>query len=260
MKSPVFSALPEVPVRRNGRRPATRRAACALLAGVALAATGLLLAGCDGDDWPDREPLLIENAPVDTLEFLPRGSRYLLADSASTSLVRGYHLGYACTEILAFRLDRRSAPPAGWSPRIRLRLPPAPTCALDTASRDSALSLRFADPDGPVIRLVDSLGVILDTATLVRGTLSFDTLVHVAPTLAAFDGRFHYRDTTGLLRRELASDSLRPCESLNHAEYRKKGDTTVVRYSWVTRSPPSPADSCQGAVRREAMEPVPSLP
>jgi hypothetical protein len=257
MMPPVYSASPESARPLFGRGGSAFAASAAIACSAALA---LVLSACGGDDWPDRDPLVIENAPVDSLEFLPRGSRFLLADSPSSVRVRGYHLGYACTEVLAFRLDRRGTPSPSWSARIRLRLPPAPTCAQDTAARDSTLALRFAASDGPVIRLADSLGVLLDTATLVRGVLSFDSLVHKAPALATFNGRFHYRDTSGLLRRELATDSLGACESLNHAEFRRRGDTTVVRYSWVTREPASPSDSCAGPVRREALEPAPSLP
>lgn len=253
MRPPALSASTEGVRPAAGRRPFRG----AFLAAALLSAG--LPASCSLDEYPDRDPLVVERAPVDSLEFLPPGVRYLLADSASKVRLAGYRLGYACTEITALGLGRR----AGWDPpgyvaEVGLRLPAEPTCPLEDAPRDSVVEMRFGESDGPVVRLLDSAGGVLDQAELVRGTLSTDSLVHVSPALAAVNGRFTYRDSSGFLGRQLFADSLGSCERLNHADFTERNDTTVVRYSWVTLDAAFAPDSCAGSAHQDTLTPLPA--
>lgn len=219
--------------------------------------------GCTQSEYADRDSLVIDRAPVDSLEFLPVGSRFLLEDSLSEVLFRGFHLGYVCTRITTLELERLgSIQPPRYMARLGLRLPPKPTCALDSIAEDSVLMRRFTASDGPTATLVDSLGSVLDTAEVVRGILLRDSLQLVAPALSAFHGRFFFRDTVGTLQRMLTADSLNSCEYLNHAEYRKnrKGDTTRVTFTWVLKDAAASPDSCKGPTRRDALVPVPARP
>jgi hypothetical protein len=237
------------------RRPARGAIPAAALLGICL------IASCSLDEYPDRDPLVVESAPVDSLEFLPPGVRHLLADSASRVLVAGYRPGYACTEITAMDLERRAGwDPPGFTARVGFRLPAEPTCPLLDSARDSVVEMRFGESDGPVVRLLDSTGQVLDQAELVRGTLSSDSLVHVSPALTAAKGRFTYRDSSGFLGRQLFADSLGPCERLNHAVFAERRDTTVVRYSWITLDPAFAPDSCSGAPRQDTLTPLPERP
>jgi hypothetical protein len=237
------------------RRPARGPALAAALSGACL------IASCSLDEYPDRDPLVVESAPVDSLEFLPPGVRYLLADSASRVLVAGYRPGYACTEITDLGLERRPGwDPSGFTAKVGFRLPAEPTCPLVDSARDSVVEMRFGESDGPVVRLLDTAGRVLDRAELVRGTLSSDSLFHVSPALTATKGRFTYRDSSGFLGRQLFADSLGACELLNHADFAVRRDTTVVRYSWVTLDPAFAPDSCSGAARQDTLTPLPARP
>jgi hypothetical protein len=250
--------LPAPSASTESARPAGLRAGAGAALAAALLGAGHL-ASCALDEYPDRDPLVVEGAPVDSLEFLPPGARYVLADSAAGVLVKGYRPGYACTEITAMGLERR----AGWDPpgyvaKVGFKLPAEPTCPLLDSARDSVVAARFGEADGPVARLLDSAGRTLDEAGIVRGTLSTDSLVHVAPALTASKGRFTYRDSSGFLGRQLFADSLGPCELLNHADFSERRDTTVVRYSWVTLDPVSAPDSCAGPTRQDTLTPLPA--
>lgn len=251
------------PKRRRLPRPlAAFKAAGATVAAAALLGIAGLLPACTGSDWPEREPIEVRGAPVDTLEFLPVGSRYVLVDSLTGVRVGGFRLGFrpvtGCARILAFGLEKEAAPVPGYSVRLDYRLPAVPDCPLDSGARDSVLAVRFAAADAPVVRLVDSLGAVLDTAFAVRGRLFRDSLELRAPALSAFNASFYFEDEGfGPRGRFLQADSLSPCESLNHAEYVRKSDSLkVIRYSWVTVDPASPGDSCRVPERRESLVPV----
>lgn len=227
------------------------------------ALSALWAAGCATDDWPDRDPLVVERAPVDTLEFLPRGSRFILQDSLAEVRFGGIRLGYACTKVLAFDLEKKSSLPSpGWSALLSLELPAVPDCALDDSSRSDTLSRRFPASEGAVVRLLDSAGKVLDTAFLARGVLAFDSLDLKSPALSVSQGRFTFRDTIGGVggaARRLSADSLTSCEFLNHADFRRHGDTTTVRYSWITLDAAESPDGCQG-MRQDALEPLQRRP
>lgn len=257
MKPPASSGFPD---RRLGPGRTDRRRVRAGLSAACLLGLALL-PGCTDREWPDREPLAVDPAPVDSLEFLPAGSRFVLEDSLTPVLFR-FRSGYACTRLTAFGLDlRASADPAGYLPRLALELPPQPDCPLDTGARDSVLLHRFTSADRPVARLFNARGgapaLVMDTASVVRGILSMDSLKLKASADTASRGRFRYRDSTGTLRRQLWADSLPPCEFLNHAEYRRNGDTLAVRFSWVTLDPASP-EACGGAARADTIHAIPA--
>jgi hypothetical protein len=243
------------------RVPADRKAAIPIPTLLAAAIIACLPAGCMTEQYPDRDPLVVENAPVDSLAFLPPGARYVLEDSLSAILFQGYRPGYACTEVTALDLSRRAGlNPPGFSARLDLRLPARPTCAITDSARDTVAEFRFTAADGPVVRLLDSSGTVLDTALLVEGALSADTLVHVGPALTASEGRFTYRDSSGTLGRLLFADSLGACEFLNHAEFSEQRDTTTIRFTWVTLDPSAAPDSCMGPSRQDTITPIPARP
>lgn len=265
MQPPVNSASSDALPGR--RRPAHRaRASLAVPAVLGLfLLLGLLpwAGGCTASEWPDRDPLRVDNVPVDSLEFLPPGARYALEDSLTPVLFRGFRIGYACTDIRILELE--AAPPApgapaGYVARVGLELPGDADCPVATAPRDVELRRRFAGGADSVLRLLDTLGGVLDSVVRVRGTLDSDSLVLVPPAKSTSRYRFAYRDSIGGAPPVLSADSLGPCESLNHADYLRSGDTVRVRYSWVTRDPAPGNDSCRGPVHADAVEPRPRRP
>jgi hypothetical protein len=203
---------------------------------------------------------------VDSLEFLPPGARFALEDSLTPVLFRGFRTGYVireeddCTEVRILELEERApaaGSPGGFSARVSLRLPADAACPVDTAPRDSVHLRRFARGDGPTLRLLDTLGGVLDSAALVRGVLAFDSLVLAPPAKSITRYRFAYRDTVDALPPVLSADSLNACEFLNHADLLRAGDTVRVRYSWVTLDPAPANDSCRGPVHADFLTPLP---
>lgn len=268
MRPPALASplerTPDPGLRPASSAPSARSAAATWVAGLSACLAvwmAVLASGCTGSEWPDRDPIEVRGAPVDTLEFLPAGSRYVLIDSLTKVRVGGFRLGFnlddGCARILAFDLAKAATPRAGYAVRLDYRLPAYPDCPLDSGTRDSALSVRFTAADSPIVRLVDSLGAVFDTAAAVRGTLAFDSLELKSPALSTFRGRFFFRDTLGTVGRLLSADSLAACEFLNHAEYIRKSDSLkVIRYSWVTLDPASAPDSCKGAAHGDFLTPV----
>lgn len=258
---PPATSISAPPRMRRPWRSAIRTAAALLL----LAGYSLHLGACSGDEWPDRDPLIVEHAPVDSLEFLPADTRYLLADSLTPIRVSGMRLGYACTRVLSLDLEGQAfAQPHGFAARMRLELPATPTCALDDSTRDSVLLRRFALSEGPVVRLVDSSGAILDSAWLAPGVAAQDSLVTTPKATGGltFRGRFYYYDTTAEppYRHRLASDSLGACERLYRAERTSRGDTTTVRYTLVTLDSLASPGICDVVPRRDSLTVLPARP
>lgn len=232
---------PASPPERRGPAGSPARLLAAAWAGIAC-----LLPACTASEWSDRDPIVVRGAPLDTLEFLPPGSRHILLDSLTEVRVAGIRLGYRCTEILAFGPEWKTSPVPGYAVRLDFRLPADPDCPLETGVRDSVIAVRFAAADGPTVRLLDSLGTVLDSAEAVRGRLSHDSLELKGSAATAFNSRFFFQDTSMPGGRLLRADSLSSCERLNHAEYARKSDTlAVVRYSWVTLDVPVPGDTCR---------------
>src|SRR5690348_4045792 len=81
---------------------------------------GALLSACSQSAWPEREAKTVDNVAVDSLKFLPIGSRFVLADSSTPVLFKGFHKGFACTRVLDIDLVRRDADsvPAGYHPKL----------------------------------------------------------------------------------------------------------------------------------------------
>src|SRR5689334_19197747 len=99
----------------------------------------LLVAGCDVGTWPKREAKVVSDVHVDSLKLAPNGSRFILADSATGVLFKGFHRGFACTRVLDIGIDPtdlRTSPP-GYLPVLTLQLPADGQCPLDTGASDS---------------------------------------------------------------------------------------------------------------------------
>jgi hypothetical protein len=221
-----------------------------------VAACAGFLAACGQSVYPDRDPVTVENIRVEGARFLPLGGRFILADSASGIRLIGIHTGYKCSDILEMGLAASPAgnPPA-FLPRTRIRLPAAPDCAVDSAGRDTSIARVF--PAGPdMVRLANSSGVITDTATVIRGTLEYDSLIAV-PTLGFITkGPWIFRDSSAIGPRKLFGDSLSSCRILNHANWSKVKDTLKVRFSIVTRDSSAAPDTCHGAFRLDSLDPA----
>lgn len=222
----------------------------------ALAAIALSAAACSLDPWSGREGVIAEGIRVDSLRFTPAGSRYVLRDSAARIRLVEYRTGYAvgpaCARILALGVDSVPAgiPPA-YPPVSRVQMPGNPeTCPVDSGGRDTTVTRVFRD--GTVIRLANSRNAITDSALLVAGTMSFDSVKGIAGVAGTFSaGGLTFRDSSVVAPRFLFTDSVDACRRLNQAEYRKgdaegKGDTIRVWFSWVKLDSSAVAGGCAG--------------
>jgi hypothetical protein len=243
-------------------RPFLSCARAAILAGLltAFLMAFSALAGCDQSVYPDREPAVVEGIRVDSLRFLPRGTRFVLADSATQVRFVRFHPGYACTQVLTMTLARTDtgAVPT-FFPSTKVRLPAAPDCPVDSGGRDSLIAHVFGAGTGAV-RLANSSGAITDSAIVARGSMAFDTLNGVKGIAGTVSkGRWTLRDSSVLAPRLLFADSLSSCEFLNQADYANKGDTVTVRLSWVTLDAAVSPDSCRGPAHADSV-PAPRAP
>ncbi len=212
---------------------------------------GVLFTGCGQSTWSDRQPAIVEGIRVDSLRFLPAHSRFVLIDSATKVLFKGYHVGYGrhagydCTEILEMKLESLTkSQPAAFGPKTRVRLPTGVDCPLDTAGQDSLLSYVFPAGRDSIIRLYNSSGRLTDSAMLVRGRLFQDSLKGKPSGEAHLftQGHWTFLDSTAAIRRRLFVDSLGCGDFLNRGTYSIHVDTVKVRISWVTLDSP-----CQGS-------------
>lgn len=231
----------------NGQSRSAAPVASALLAALFLAC------GCGEGVWPDREGQEVENIRVDTVHSLPKGGRFILRDSATAILFSGYHAGYECSRVLEMSLDSADTGSVStYKPRTRVRLPATPDCPIDGGGRDTILTRIFSGPD--TVRFANSFGAITDTAVVVRGSFSFDTIKGVpdSVTRAFRSGKWEYRDSSAVVGKEIRSDSLSSCQYLDHAEHSrppdyKQGDTITVRIALVTLDSAEVADGCLGS-------------
>jgi hypothetical protein len=215
----------------------------------------ILLYGCGQEVWPNRQAATVNGIRIDSLNFLPAKTRYVLRDSATKILVKGYHTGYGsrpghtCTEILDLGIEPvPGRTPLVYQPRSKIRLPADPDCPLETKGRDTTLTYTFSAGPDTTIQLLNPSGAIVDSAKLVKGRFSTDSLVGVPGGLARTitQGRWMYVDTSGLVKRQLRSDSLTSCEYLNFGTYSKIKDTIKVSISWVTLDSTTVIDTCHG--------------
>jgi len=213
----------------------------------ALAAAALCaLAACTGSEWPSRPAVVVNDVAVDSLKRA-FGGRYALIDTAIPLRIAGFRKGYACSRILEIGLVKTSvAGLAGYRPKLSLQLPEGADCALDSAKRDSVLQVAFDARGDSVLRLFNTGSELTDSAILARGLISADSFDYVPMPLGFINrGRWFYRDSSAQAGRLLAApDSLSACEAINHAEFSKHGDTTKVRFTWVTFE--RPASECAG--------------
>lgn len=220
-----------------------------------------LAASCSLEPWSGREGTFAEDIRIDTLRFLPYGSRYVLRDSATPirfiDISTGYALGPGCASILAMGVDSipRGTPPA-YAADSRVRLPGNPeNCAVDSGGRDTTFSHVFTD--GSIVRLSNSALKITDSATLVAGTMRRDSIKGIPGDALTFQvGPLTFRDSSSLAPRFLFSDTVHPCKRMNHADFWKgdstgKGDTITVHYSWVILDPVE--TDCGGAAQRDSV-------
>ncbi len=228
-----------------------RMAAGSLYLGLCLTA----LSGCGVGSEIDREPTIASGIRVDSVSILPRGSRFVLRDSLTRLVFGKFFRGYACSRILEMDLDSVSTgmPPA-FLPLTRVRLPASADCALDSAGRDSLVTHVFREPEG-LIRLANSAGRITDSAQVVSGTMSFDSLTGIFSTLTRTFSSGHYSvvDSAGQTPRYLYIDTLACGRYLNQAEFSPQGDSLKVRLSIVTLDPAAAPGSCQGTTHEDTV-------
>jgi hypothetical protein len=222
----------------------------------------LLAAACSVDPWGDREGTTVRDIAVDSLRFMPLGGRFVLKDSAAPIAFLGYHAGYLCAKILEMGVrDIPVGEPPAFLPSTRVRLPGNPDCAFDSGGRDTTVPHAFSG--GSVIRLANSGGTLTDSALLVSGTMAFDSARGALGVAGTFtSGHFTYREASTLAPGLFFADSLPPCVRLNHADFEKnaKGDTVMVRYSWVTLDGVSAPGGCAGPAEPDSVAVAPHRP
>jgi hypothetical protein len=227
----------------------------AALGALALAALAVLH-GCGGPVYPDRDPVVVENVRVDSVKFLPFGSRFVLSDSATSLRLLKVHLGYACTKVLESNVDSvPSGTPASFRAVTRILLPAAPDCAVDTVGFDTTVPHVFGADLG-FVRVANSAGTVTDSARVVRGTIAFDSLkgiLGIAGTVSK--GSWTFRDSSVLAPRLLFGDSLPSCRYLNQADFKKSKDTVTVHFSYVTLDSSAAPDTCRGASHSDSLPP-----
>jgi hypothetical protein len=198
------------------------------------AALALAAAACSVDPDLDRAGTIANGIAIDSVRFLPFGSRFVLKDSASPIAFLGYHAGYACSRFLELGLGTgpEGAPPA-YRPSTRVRLPAGDECPLDSGARDT--SATYAFKDGDTIRLATPAGTITDSARLVAGRLDSSSIRGVPDSNRVFTaGKLTYMDSSAH-GRVLVADSVPDCMYLNSADWEKGSrDTVTVRITWVT--------------------------
>ena len=229
------------------------------ISGLVMAWTAIL-SGCDQSTWSDRQAAVVEGIRIDTVRFVPAHSRFILRDSATKILFKGYHVGYGnhpgynCTEILEMRLAPIPASqPAAFGPKTRIRLPTGLDCPIDTAGHDTLFTYVFPTGLDSIIRLQNSLGKVQDSAKLVRGRMNQDSIKGVPSreTHVLSQRRWQFLDSTSLFRQRIYADSLGCGEFLNQGTFSKKGDMVKVRVSWVTLDSAFTPDTCRVKFHQE---------
>jgi hypothetical protein len=206
----------------------------------------LLAAACSVDPGEDRAGTVATGIAVDSVRFLPFGSRFILRDSAVPIAFVGYHAGYACSRFLELGLkDEPEGNPPAFRPSTRVRLPGDDECALDSGARDTSAFHVFREGDS--IRLATPAGIVTDTAKLVAGRPDSNSIQGVPDSNRTFTvGKLTYRDSTAM-GKVLYADSVPACMYLNSAEWAKgAGDTLAIRITWVVLDPESAPGACEG--------------
>lgn len=211
-----------------------------------LAVIAVALVACSVDPGTDRAGTLASDIRIDSVRFLPLGSRFVLRDSATPIAFLGYHAGYVCSSFLRLGLtDVPAGLPPAYRPQTQVRLPASDECPLDSGARDTAASHVFSE--GSLIRLANTAGEVTDAATPVYGKPGSDSIRGVPDSGGTLSiGNVTYRNSGATGAGELILDSLPPCRYLNTADSEKpNGDTVLVRFSWVDFDPTT-TDACDG--------------
>jgi len=226
---------------------------------VGLSVIAVALSACSVDPGTDRTGTLVAGIQVDSVRFLPIGSRFVLRDSAASIAFLGYHAGYVCSRFL--RLGLADAPggiPPAYRPETQVRLPASDECALDSGARDTTASHVFASSEDTV-RLANSADTVTDVAVLVSGQFKLDSLRGVPDSNSIFTvGKLTYAKSDSAAGPVLTAYSVPACIYLNSAEWEKgQKDTVTVRYTWLFLDPADSPDSCQGPTHDEVLPILP---
>jgi len=215
--------------------------------------SGLLLAACSVDPGADRAGALAEDIAIDSVRFLPIGSRFVLRDSASPLALLGYHAGYVCSRFLRLGLqDAPSGVTPAYRPETQVRLPASDECALDSGGRDTVVTHVFSDE--ALVRLANPLGQVTDSALPIPGKLGFDSIRGLPDSVGALSiGNVTFQNSTASGTGDLRIDSLPQCRFLNSSDWEKsRGDTVLIRFSWVDLDPAAVVGSCQGPLHSDS--------
>jgi hypothetical protein len=214
---------------------------------IAFAGLALAAAACSVDPGQDRAGTVAAGIAVDSVRFLPIGSRFVLRGSETGVAFLRYHAGYVCSRFLAAGLSEgaEGEPPA-YRAALRVRLPASDECALDSGRYDTSVTRIFRE-DG-LVRLANAAGKVTDSAPAVVGRLDSVSIRGVPDSNKAFtSGKLTYRDSSAR-GRTLSADSVPECTWLNSAEWSKgTGDTVEVRLTWVTVDPAADPEECEDA-------------
>ncbi len=223
----------------------------------AFAAFALMAAACAVDPGQERPGTVVNGIAVDSVRFLPYGSRFILRDSAAPVAFLGYHAGYVCSRFLEMGIkDAPEGEPAAYRPATRISLPGNDECALDSGGRDTSAAHVFRAGDS--IRLATPAGKVTDSARLVAGRMDSNSIKGVPGKDRSFSvGKLTYRDSSAS-GKVLEADSVPACMYLNTAEWAKgTGDTVAIRMTWVMVDPESDPNGCAHPARAER---IPVLP
>lgn len=209
---------------------------------------------CGVHQYDNREGTIATNIRIDSLQFVPQGTRFILADSSTAIRFKGIHLGFLCSEILKLGFDSTfDLNTLVLTPISQIRLPAEPSCAIDTTQhRDSIFKLIFKEGNKPIsVVLQNSSNSVTASATILRGKIFTDSIDTVlSPTnnsLTIKSGKdsIFFQDTLGVLKRQLIAKTVSSCLFLHQATLVKKDSmSTKVRYSWILKDSTLAQNKC----------------
>jgi len=205
--------------------------------------------GCGINVWDDRDGTVARNIRIDSLQFVPSLTRFVLADSITPIRFRGMHLGFTCSEILSLGLDSNLHDTyLILKPTSKIKLPAEPSCPVDTSShRDTVIDFKFKSLKKPFsLVLHNSLDSLTNTAFLIRGKIFSDTLNGVLDSSknVVMNSLVFHQDSLGSLKNQLHLENVSSCTFLNTAKMTNKGDTVQIRYTWISQDSSTAQDLC----------------
>ncbi len=201
---------------------------------------GASLIACNDTGWPDRDPVVVDSIGVGALKIWPP-MKYALSSDTLAVEVQDLKTIYTCSQVMALNwVVADSGTRLFRSIYASATLPGTPECPL-TPGLDTLLYAPVPTATRQLVLRTPS-GVITDSVTVIDGTDSLHTFVHIrsAADTVRTHGRFTFRDSTaGHPTRRLYSDSLRTCEVIQAAVYTRlnQGDTLTITYRTLTASP-----------------------